>query len=564
MESMSKRSESEVSSGVDMQESSAKRARLASDCDSQQHQKPQLVQERQAQGEQEQSMQEKQRNIVRAGETVLLREHDNHWYFGIVGKQHTIRVGKVTIKTEMLVGRRFGEFFEIRDRNTISFFTEVPFTERIGVVEMEDINANADNRNIQAVLEHHDAEVQKPVMLMAQGFSGEDLVKKLVESRAMKDQRTVFEQEKFKKRKASKYTTILQILQPTPSAICRMYSTKRLDRIGMLREDTIGLVLNRANITSGMQALIVEQGTMHVLAGAVAYRLQGAGRVLRGFTEDRFLSDYSLVRTMNQDVLASGSRAPVYSFCMQDILEVLRARNPAELLQGEQMPKFRRSAMTPSRERVLSFLRSGVDSLIIAAGVESTMDIRTLFACLWPLLAPGAPFVIYSHSLQPLDELFDTVRCSYRFDRSPGSVSENKLSEKTPIAVHTLLTEEFSRLYQVLPDRSHPEMGLQLPSGYILSGYKVQPSTDEFENCTATCIQEARSVPPPLQQFWKMTTTVPISEIVPLTFDDSDEPVGPYVPSQEYLDYAIQCEEAAKAADPRFKSEAAARDASLS
>ena len=71
---------------------------------------------------------------------------------------------------------------------------------------------------------------------------------------------------------------------------------------------------------------------------------------------------------------------------------------------------------------------------------------------LLPLLAPSAPFCVWSYTAQPLAEALDTLR-------------------RSSSAVNLSLQEPWLRKHQVLPRRTHPTMTTTAGSGgYVLSG----------------------------------------------------------------------------------------------
>jgi tRNA (adenine-N(1)-)-methyltransferase non-catalytic subunit len=500
-------------------------------------------------------------DLVDYGMNVVLRTHDGKWYTGRVDKKQPFKVGKYKIKPASLVGLRFGDFFQIVDKGTVVPHSHaVPSTERIGIVaedamftDSSELKSRADNRNIKLLQtkEEIEAEKEKVIQLRAQGLSSEELVDKLVESRSNKDQRNAFELEKYKKRKASKYICMCQILWPTPSVVARCNFAKKGDKVGMLREDTLSLLLNRANVRAGSQCCVLEENTMSMVCAAVAYRLGGFGRVLRGTFGIQ--SDAGLMQMHNLDYLLPEPKPlpfdtegqteprrklPCYPFLFEDVLDALCAPSAQSLVDNEvPIVSYRSVRDLPPRERTLSYLRLGLDSLVIAQGHvpadnakkrhHEIQDIRCLLTAMWPFLAPGASFALYSPTIEPLGELLACLRQSQQL-RSDGS-------SKFPIAVRTMLTEVFSRDFQILPNRSHPEMSTQLPSGYILSGIKVQPAPEELDGADPASVHDAFTIPQPLQRFWAMMSDVPLSEVVPLDWSGevaAAADVSAYVPRE--------------------------------
>ena len=91
-----------------------------------------------------------------------------------------------------------------------------------------------------------------------------------------------------------------------------------------------------------------------------------------------------------------------------------------------------------------------MDGLIIAAKQHPTNILLHLIK----YLAPSRPFVVFSSYKEPLMDAYFAVK-------------------ETGKTVFVTLTETWLRNYQVLPDRTHPEVLMSGGGGYILSGIVV-------------------------------------------------------------------------------------------
>ena len=106
------------------------------------------------------------------------------------------------------------------------------------------------------------------------------------------------------------------------------------------------------------------------------------------------------------------------------------------------------------RPLVSSMAFRSVTALI--GGYSAAAVLATLLARLLPLLAGGAPFALFSNYLQPL-----------------ADCAEALLRRRAAVCVE--LHEPWSREYQVLPQRTHPHMGMAATGGYLLIGTTVAP-----------------------------------------------------------------------------------------
>lgn len=125
-----------------------------------------------------------------------------------------------------------------------------------------------------------------------------------------------------------------------------------------------------------------------------------------------------------------------------------RPKLEPELIQAKRDERDRR------RDEAVKFLLAGPhDSLVVAIKLHPCELVLRMLS----FLGDGRPFVVYSQFLQPLVELYDALR------KRTASCSLN-------------ITESWLRNYQVLPDRTHPEMAMSGTGGYLLTGIKLQRS----------------------------------------------------------------------------------------
>ena len=101
-----------------------------------------------------------------------------------------------------------------------------------------------------------------------------------------------------------------------------------------------------------------------------------------------------------------------------------------------------------------------MDGLIIAAKQHPTNILLHLIK----YLAPSRPFVVFSSYKEPLMDAYFAVK-------------------ETGKAVLVTLAEAWLRNYQVLPDRTHPEVLMSGGGGYILSGIVVDNSDLPVDHC---------------------------------------------------------------------------------
>ena len=82
-------------------------------------------------------------------------------------------------------------------------------------------------------------------------------------------------QEKYRRRKARKYTTRASVMRPTARSVAELYSAKAPQKVSGLRVDTLALLLSLANV--GPQArLLVVDAVGGLVSAACLERMGGA------------------------------------------------------------------------------------------------------------------------------------------------------------------------------------------------------------------------------------------------------------------------------------------------
>lgn len=100
--------------------------------------------------------------------------------------------------------------------------------------------------------------------------------------------------------------------------------------------------------------------------------------------------------------------------------------------------------------RACELMRSKFDGLVIAAKEHPNNIVQTLLR----FVKSSRPIVVYSQSKELLMDLHVELK---------SSSNATKLH----------LTSNWLRYYQILPNRTHPEVNMNGNSGYLLSGYTV-------------------------------------------------------------------------------------------
>lgn len=316
---------------------------------------------------------------------------------------------------------------------------------------------------------------------------GDEIVKELIENSATFEQKTKFSKEKYIKRKKEKYCKYVTACNPSSINVCQYYFDKDPSRLNYMRFDALSELLNFANIYSNTQVLLFET-CMGLVSSAVLERLfnlenkKMVGRLLRGFEPGKITANYNCVKLINgfpewmkNPSVRKFAKQEETEDKMQDEnsdetnvvhfpLSILSKNFSLEYVQEESNLKDDKDNVFSSETRqalqniyteYFDLSNSEIklsDSLIIAT---SEYDSKLIFEKLFPYLQTSGCFAIFSPYRSELDELYMELKKSKR-------------------CVTVQLSENWTREYQILPNRCHPLMQMSSSSGFILSGIKVQ------------------------------------------------------------------------------------------
>ncbi|OQR86726.1 tRNA (adenine-N(1)-)-methyltransferase non-catalytic subunit trm6 [Achlya hypogyna] len=421
-------------------------------------------------------------NVIRDGDTVVCYTSDDRVFFQEISPKLTLRIGKANVPLKNAIGHPYGTIFEESEKELIAvtggLFPD-PVAPEVGdfQVPTNDNRSYTDTNDSQKLSNVEIAE------LRASGVNGSELIAKLVENSDTWDTKTEFSKQKYLKKKQQKYMPRIQMVRCTAMSLCEVYHARQPYKILNLRADTLGQLLQYGNVYAGGQVLVVDT-CMGLLTGAIAERTQGHGLILAGYEGQQVAADtirrfgfdaavtdsivtfpLAYVGLLNKDEATLVEPEPTKAE-MDSTAEEIEARqrevaarvalySPEEqakyLAKKEARMKARATKVRRSPAQVRDLLRQPSDSLILA----TQYDPLAMLTALLPLLGLAKPFVVYCEFLEPLTVAFDAL-------------------QKWDSVINLQLNDTWTREYQVLPGRTHPEMTMSAGSGYILSGIKVE------------------------------------------------------------------------------------------
>lgn len=308
------------------------------------------------------------------------------------------------------------------------------------------------------------------------------------------NEKSQFSQEKIVRKKKRKcHANIVTVIKPTLVLINEMLFAR--DKIGGLRADILAQILTLSNVQHGSKCLVLDHN-LGMVTSAVMSRILPEGVCIQ------LLPDYEVLYTTRKTMAMLNIRAPdwpenVLSITIRDIYKIfkgidrfdyedgiLQARADEQLnrltkrfesLASESNDTTKRVKLDPAnqddqvikdiskkdinrinrhRERASAaklLKEHSLDALILVVQNDHPLPLLKL---LLPFIAPSRQIVIYSEVPAPLMECQQYLRAN-------------------SLAVSLQLSESWLRKYQVLPDRTRPEMNATGFGGFLLSGTKA-------------------------------------------------------------------------------------------
>ncbi|KMQ86976.1 trna adenine-n-methyltransferase non-catalytic subunit trm6 [Lasius niger] len=431
-------------------------------------------------------------NLIAVGVHVIVKKHN-------FSKVHKVSENDVREESEggdargrrQTVLEHLRDDSEARSKNTYSLRL-VERTESLNDLSGQDNRLIVDYGTSQGLSKNEILRLQKP------GKSGKEIIGSLIENSASFAAKTEYSQEKYiRKKKRKQYHEKIGDLRMDALAQILCYSDVQADGLHLLYdsgcqglpaaamlnrigENTSGHLINLhpGNVpqTAIVQAMNFPQELRdrHVAVNIYSFlrlHYQGESSMLDNIsTSSKKVTDHIVERSVEK--LNGETKSDEVSRTDTDISELetdagenstlfLRdAEKDADTLkrklhefeEAEEAVPVKKPKWFLETQRALDLLNSSKVRGLTVIAKEHPLNIVN---ALLPFLGASRPFVIFHTYREPLQETF------------------MELKQKRN-AINMRLFTNFLRSYQVLPDRTHPDILMSDTGGYILTGYLVQ------------------------------------------------------------------------------------------
>ncbi|KAM9703947.1 tRNA (adenine(58)-N(1))-methyltransferase non-catalytic subunit TRM6 [Menidia menidia] len=353
----------------------------------------------------------------------------------------------------------------------------------------------ADNRNIiddgkSQTLTRDDIEILKE-----KNLKPTEIIQQLIEHSSTFNNKTEYAQDKYIEKKKKKYENAVTILKPTCRILAMMYHGREPGKICHLRYDTLAQMLTLGNIHAGSKILVFETCAGLVM-GAIMERMGGYGSVIQmypgggpvraGVESFGFPAQYGdmlhefpichvnalLAGTLKTTVKEPAVEQKELSKAAEEkqnqpgaepqegspeeqSMEADQHQEKTDLENRKESKAQEKKAKLRDKQKKLAAAAAllegrNADGLVIASRFHPCPVLLGLLK----FLSPSRPFVVYSQFKEPLIECYTKLR------EQGGTVNLR-------------LTDTWLRHYQVMPDRTRPQLQMSGGGGYLLSGTTV-------------------------------------------------------------------------------------------
>ncbi|CAL7942223.1 unnamed protein product [Xylocopa violacea] len=384
-------------------------------------------------------------------------------------------LGKDLVEMHGIVGKRFWTTFEMipinKGKRTYSL-QEVLETESLNDL-LNELPSGSDNRSIIDDGTSQKLSKEEIVQLQESGKSGKEIVGSLIENNKSFLDRTEYSQEKYLKKKEQKYFRYLTICKPSISSLHEVYFKLDHNKIGNLRMDSLAQLLSYSDVQANGLYMLYDSGSQGLPAAAMLNRI---GSNTEGYLINLHpgnVPQAMLVHAMNFPKQQSDRliNVNIYSFLRlfyQGENAVLN--NISKKVHNNWINKTKEGkSEKEGDDRVnheISHIEETMDNKDTNLGninetnempKEQSTDgsLKRKLDERESMEGASRPFVIYHIYREPLQETY------------------MMLKQKQNV-INLRLFSNFLRSYQVLPERTHPDILTSDTGGYLLTGYLVQ------------------------------------------------------------------------------------------
>ncbi|CAK9437177.1 uncharacterized protein LODBEIA_P15680 [Lodderomyces beijingensis] len=409
-------------------------------------------------------------STIAAGEHVVLRLPSEGLKIVHLQESGLISLGKFgTFEVSNILGHSLGSSFEIVEDNKVrrikSIDEQFDLSQADESVQRQELskmfnNSAENNQNIIDIGEKIQSLSRKDIDdLKKSGASsniGQIIIEKIIAGHEGFDKKTIFSQQKYLKRKQSKFMRRFTVDYLGATQLLEYYIEKDSNRVMGLSVESLGLMLSYGNVRPGGNYLVIDE-TGGVLTYAMMERMGNEGTIVF-LHENEHPNVIALANSDFEDKVIDQVIKPI------NWLQFAEPENERIQFEEQDESEIKKTRLKEQyikrRDRAISV--NAVIDLVEKANFDGFISVSTLYMpdvleYVLPKIGGSKPIVIYNQFKEPLAE-----------------VQENFTKDGRILA--SSIFETRVRPFQTIPGRIHPVMTMRSGGGYVLWGTRVIPN----------------------------------------------------------------------------------------
>ncbi|XP_075986330.1 tRNA methyltransferase 6 non-catalytic subunit [Anticarsia gemmatalis] len=433
---------------------------------------------------------------IKIGEYIVIQKQNYRKLHKFNKPDSSINLGRDSVNLKGIEGCPYFSVFKLvpkTNKKNRDYTVELA-DEAVNLKDEIDIKESGnDNRNIIDDGRSQKLTAAEIDTLRSDSYKASDIVETLISNSKTFHNKTEFSQDKYLKKKEKKYFEYFQVLKPNLRIISEVMYKLEPGKIQNLRIDTLSQIITLANVQSEGNHMLYDSGSNGLMAAALLSVIgsQTNGKLVHMHPGNMSQKQALLAMNLPEEQMNRCISVNVYSALRQfyqgcdtnnvvseetesnssepnkkilkrisddDIVESVAKKrkqdqdnednDAAEAVDADKQRENKKPKWHFDNIAASEIMQGKMDSLVIVC----KEDPLNIFNELVTFVKPGRPFVVYYSVAEPLQQLFVALK-------SKSNVAALKL------------TCNWLRNYQVLPERTHPEVTMNTSSGFLLSGY---------------------------------------------------------------------------------------------
>ncbi|XP_065220822.1 tRNA (adenine(58)-N(1))-methyltransferase non-catalytic subunit TRM6 [Planococcus citri] len=414
-------------------------------------------------------LQEDGLGIIRVKDHIILTRGEDHMLCQIENNKPRVKFFNTPIDLCNIIDKPFWSIFRMERVKHDNYYRLLycdPSQVNVSVVESTE--KGLDNRSIEDDNNAQGLSKEEILDMKSNGQSSNEILSELIKNSKSFHRKTEFAQEKYVKKKSKKYSDFIQVLKPDIRLLAKVLLRGNVTAVPFmgLGVETLTQIRTSLSLQPDGKYIIYENNCHGLIIAFLLKSLGPEGKLLNVITPNYPFNKLKAVKAMQFSQEKQSQMMHIRSCVFLKYSKYhgnIDSDFNTDTDANEDNPKRKNNADDKAREKRTKDLEQQseevrkltielADGLVFACReIVTSSHVATMLQ----FLAPSRPFVVYCQWKEPLVKLF------------------NELKQRNDVTCLRIF-ENSSRIYQVLPERTHPNTMMSSSSGYLLTGFTIE------------------------------------------------------------------------------------------